>query len=208
MIDTETTVDATQRLTFGVYRSLVLSADGYPAGCERSNFKFITRFESNREKWGTMEGINLCDGQHYRMALAPNGKQDRAVPESLRIILRLYLSRAESKSLALDGTPCTADTQGLLRRASVVADEIVPVGKETDRQWEHGEDMSLLDFQVLEYREAGRPAIADAALIEQMTKVSIKEIVRRTKIDRNTIRRVLRCQSVRRATLALLKKSA
>jgi hypothetical protein len=28
-IDTETTVDATQRLTFGVYRSLILSADGY-----------------------------------------------------------------------------------------------------------------------------------------------------------------------------------
>src|SRR5208282_4104920 len=110
---------------------LMSDLGGYPAGYDRSNFKFITRFESDRGRWGKLDGVNLCDGQHHSMEMFPKGKQDKVVPESFRIILRLYLRRPESKSLAPDRTPCVADTQGLLRRASIVAGEIVPVGKET-----------------------------------------------------------------------------
>jgi hypothetical protein len=102
---------------------------GYPAGCDVSNFRFITRFESDREKWKKLEGMNLCDGQRYLMEIFPNGKQDKVVAETFRLILRAYFRHAEGKSLAPDGTPCVADTHGLLRRASVVAGEIVPVGR-------------------------------------------------------------------------------
>jgi hypothetical protein len=186
---------------------LLSDLSGYPAGCDRSNLKFITRYESDRESWGQLKGINLCDGRHYSMEMFPNGKQDKVVPESFRIILRLYLRRPESKSLAPDRTPCVADTQGLLQRASIIAGEIVPVGKETDRHWEQGEHISLVDFQVLEYRASGKLASADATFRDQMTKLPIKELVRKSKIDRNTIRRVLRGQPVRRATLEVLKRS-
>ena len=48
-----------------------------------------------------------------------------------------------------------------LKRASIVASDIIPVGKETDRHWEQGEDMSLLDFKVLEYRPNGNMFVAD-----------------------------------------------
>jgi len=58
----------------------------------------------------------------------------------------------------------------LLRRASVTASEIIPVGKETDRRWEQGEDMSLLDFEVLEYRAGKKMAIADEGLRNQIAK--------------------------------------
>jgi hypothetical protein len=186
---------------------LLSDLGGYPAGCDRSNFKFITRYESDREKWRKLQGINVCDGQLYWMEMFPNGKQDKVIPESFRIILRLYLRRPESKSLAPDQTPCIADTQGLLRRASIIAGGIVPVGKETDRHWEQGEHMSLVDFQVLEYRAAGKLAGADATFRDQMAGLPIKELVRKSKIDRNTIRRALRGQPVRRATLEVLKRS-
>ncbi len=59
---------------------LLSDLDGYPAGCNRSNFKFITPFESNREKWAELEGVNIVgDGQHYRIAMLPNGKQNKVV---------------------------------------------------------------------------------------------------------------------------------
>jgi len=135
------------------------------------------------------------------MEMFPNDKQDKVVPESFRIILRLYLRRPESKSLAPDGTPCVADTQGLLKRASVVAGEIIPVGKDTDRRWEQGEDMSLVDFKVLEYWPAGNMVVADTTQIDQIARLPKKELVRRSNLDRNTIRRILRGQPVRRATL-------
>ncbi len=141
---------------------------GYPAGCDPSDFRFITRFESNREKWKRLEGINLFDRQRYLMEVFPNGKQDKVVPETLRIILRLYLRRPESKSLAPDGTQCIAETHGLLKRATVIAGEIVPIGKEIDRDWEQGEEIRVLDFTVLEYRDGGTLVIADQKLRETM----------------------------------------
>jgi hypothetical protein len=180
---------------------LLSDLGGYPAGYDRSNFKFITPFTSDREKWENLEGINLCDGQHYRMELLPNGKQNKVVPESFRIILRLYLRRPESKSLAPDGAPCVADTQGLLRRASVVAGGIIPVGKETDRHWEQGEDMSLLDFKVLEYRPAGNMVVADPALRDEITKRGVRTSIRLTGLHQHTVEAIRDGKPVRRATL-------
>jgi hypothetical protein len=180
---------------------LLSDLGGYPAGCDRSNFKFITPFTSDRKKWKKLEGIDLCDGQHYQMDLLPNGKQDKVTPESFRIILRLYLRRPESKSLAPDGTPCVADTKGLLRRASIVAGEIIPVGKETDRRWEQGEDMSMLDFRVLEYRPSGNVVVADATLRDEIAKQGMRALMRTTGLSQHTIEAIRAGQPVRRTTL-------
>ncbi len=180
---------------------LLSDLGGYPAGCDRSNFRFITRFESDRNNWENLEGVNILDGQPYRIELFPSGKQDKVVPESFRIMLRVYLRRPEWKSLAPDGSPCTAETRGLLKRASIIAGEIIPCGKETDRRWEQGEDMSMVDFKVLEYRPTGNMAVADATNREEIARLPIKELVRRANLDRNTIRRILRGKRVRRATL-------
>ena len=66
--------------------------DGYPAGYNRTNFKFITPFTSDRRKLKKLRGINLCDGRHYETQMFPNGKQDKVVPESFRTILRLCMA--------------------------------------------------------------------------------------------------------------------
>lgn len=122
----------------------------------------------------------LNDRQSYAMEMAPSGKQDKVVPESLRIMLRLYLRRPESKSLTPDGSPCVADTQGLLKRASIVAGEIVPVGKETDRRWEEGEDIEMLDFKLLEYRTSSGMVVADQALRDEMRRRGLRALYKLT----------------------------
>ncbi len=180
---------------------LLSDLGSYPAGYDRSNFKFITPFSSDRRKWKKLTGVNLCDGRSYGMEMFPSGKQEKVVPESFRVILRLYLRRPESKSLAPDGTPCVADTQGLLRRASIVAGQIIPVGKETDRRWEQGEDMSLLDFKVLEYRPSGKLVIADASLRDELAKLPLRELMRRTGLSQKALYAILRGKAVRPATL-------
>jgi hypothetical protein len=186
---------------------LLSDLDGYPAGCDRSNFKFITTYESDRAKWKNVEGINLCDGQHYSAEMFPNGKQDKVVLESFRIILQLYFRRPESKSLAPDGTPCASDTQGLLRRASIIAGEIVPVGKETDRHWEQGEDISLVDFKVLEYRTTAKMVVANAVLREKVAKLPLRELIRETGLSQHTIEAIRAGRAVRRQSLRRIVES-
>jgi hypothetical protein len=180
---------------------LLSDLGGYPAGCDRSNFRFITRFESDRKNWENLEGINILDGQPYGIETFPSGKQDKVVPESFRTMLRVYLRRPEWKSLAPDGSPCAAETRGPLKRASIIAGEIIPVGKETDRRWEQGEDMSLLDFKVLEYRPSGNMVVADPALRDEIAKRGMRVVIRKTGLSQHTIEAIRAGQPIRRTTL-------
>jgi hypothetical protein len=186
---------------------LLSDLDGYPAGCNRSNSRFIAPFSSNRAQWKNLECANLSDGRHYRMATLPNGRQDKVVPETFRTVLRQYLRRPEAKSLAPDGTPCVADTRGLLQRASIMAGEIIPFGKETDRRWEQGENMSMVDFKVLEYRPSGNMVVPDPTLRDEITRQGVRKLMRTTGLSQHTIGGIRRGQAVRLRTLAILKQA-
>ena len=59
-----------------------------------------------------------------------------------------YQRHPEAKSLAPDGTACAPETTGLLKRAQVTAGDIRYVGKESDRKWEEGADLSVLEFRL------------------------------------------------------------
>src|SRR5258708_31437289 len=71
---------------------------GYPAGFDKSNFVFITPYESDRKKWSSLKGVNLADGDPFQISMQPTLNQDSVVPESFRILLRKYLGKAEVKS--------------------------------------------------------------------------------------------------------------
>ena len=101
------------------------------------------------------------DGQSYQISMKPTFYRDKVVPESFRILLRKYLGKLEVKSSAPDGTPCTATTRGVLQRARITASKLVPVGKETDRHWEHCDDPSMVDSDIYIYEKRTRLVVAD-----------------------------------------------
>jgi hypothetical protein len=163
-------------------------------------------FSSDRQKWGTLSGINRCDGQNYEMEMFPNGKQDKVVPETFQSILRLYFRRPEAKSLAPDGSRCVSETRGLLKRASIIAGEIIPVGKETDRRWEQGEDLSIVDFAVQEYRPFGDMVVVNSKVRDQLSTWGTRRSIRRTGLSQHTIEGVRAGRAVRLSTLKRILK--
>src|SRR6266566_6135836 len=123
----------------------------------RSNEKIllVCPFSSEQERWIDLECVNVHDGKKYRMVSCKEGDNisDNNVvfPSQFARLLIQYQEHPEAKSLAPDGTPCKADSRGLLGRAHVIAGELRYVGKETDRKWEEGDEISILEFKTTEY---------------------------------------------------------
>jgi hypothetical protein len=76
----------------------------------------------------------------------------------------------------------------------------VYIGKESDRHWEEGEDMSLLDFKALQYRPKGY-AVADEEHLTRIVKVPKREFMRRG-INQHTLEKICRRKPVRAGKLA------
>ncbi|MBZ5632013.1 MAG: hypothetical protein LAO55_02690 [Acidobacteriia bacterium] len=174
---------------------------GLPAGIDPTKFILITPFQNKSERWFDAEYINIHDGRIYQLALRQTTKLDKVVPQTFSYVLRLYPCHPESKSLAPDGSNCSATTRGLLQRASVIAGKQRYVGKETDRRWEHGEDLSLLAFKPLEYEPSGRRVIADLKLRDEISKHGLRKTMRTTGLSQHTLEKICRGQPVRQATL-------
>jgi hypothetical protein len=191
--------DPLQLLSF----SLLSSADGYPLGYDKSSFQFITRFETDRKKWSKLTGINLRDGRTFQISMHPNASQQRVFPDS--IILNQYLGKAEVKSLAPDGTPCDGNTKGLLRRAKIVARGLVPVGKETDRHWEQGEDPSMLDPKLRVYNRTGKMVVADEQERTEWRQIGVRSLMRGTKLTQKAIYSILSGKGVRKQTMKMFR---
>jgi hypothetical protein len=133
--------------------------------------------------------------------MRPDGRRNTVVPESLRIILSQYLRHPEAKSLAPDRNACIGSTHGLLGRTSIVAGEVIPVGKETDRHWEQGEDPSLVDFKLKEFRKATKMVIADARDRKRWRKLGVRHLMRKADLSQTTVYAVLDGEPVQRNTL-------
>jgi len=150
------------------------------------------------------QDVTLRDGKVYRLAPQRSRKLDRLILQTFGYILRLYLRHPESKSLAPGGAPCEAGTRGLLIRASVIAGQVRYVGKETDRRWAEGEDMSLLTFKPIEYIPSGKVS-ADTKLGGEIAKWGLRELMRTTGLSQHTIEAIRAGQSVRRLTLKRMR---
>jgi hypothetical protein len=159
----------------------------------------IAPFTKRRADWLRSPCVNVHDGRFYRLALQQTAALDRVIPQTFASILRQYLAHPEAKSLALDGTPCGPETRVLLQPASITAGEHRPILKETDRRWEHGEDLSVLDSRMAEISLT--KVVADAALKAKMRACGVRPLMRRTGLSQHTIEKILRGLPVRRTTL-------
>ena len=183
-----------------LFRPLIDPVAGYPANVDPKNFTPITPFTRKRERWSQAECTNVRDGKIYHLALRQSSKLDRLIAQTFGYVLRLYLRHPESKSLAPNGAPCEAGTRGLLKRASVITGQLRYVGKETDRRWTEGEDISLLTFKPIEYVPSGKVA-ADAVLRDEIAKHGVRELMRTTGLSQHTIEAIRSGKAVRRTTL-------
>jgi hypothetical protein len=97
-------------------------------------------------------------------------------------------------------------TQGLLGRTSIIAGEIVPVGKETDRHWEQGEDPGMLDFKLKEYRKAAKMVIAEASDRRRWKQAGVRNLIRKSRLTQKAVYAIIDGQPVRLTTLATFRR--
>ena len=176
---------------------------GYPQGIDPNKFTPITSFSSQRDKWMALRCINIHDSQSpvYRLADDYDGR--RIVPKNFFMLLNSYQNRPESKSLGPGGKPCEFDTRGLLQRAHIVANwPPIYIGKESDRHWEEGEDLSLLDFKAVVYERKGYVVATD----EQLARIETvpKREFRRRGINQHTLEKICKREPVQARKLANL----
>ena len=88
-----------------------------------------------------------------------------------------------------------------MQRAHIVANwPPIYIGKESDKHWEEGEDLSLLDFKAIEYKRKGN-AVATDEQLERIAKVPKREFMRQG-INQHTLEKICRKEPVRISKLA------
>ena len=145
--------------------------------------------------------------QHPRSAIASVRTHERIrwprelLTKNFFMLLESYQNHPEAKSLGPDGKPCEFDTRGFLQRAHIVANwPPIYIGKESDKHWEEGEDLSLLDFKAVEYKRKGN-AVATDEQLAQIAKVPKREFMRRG-VNQHTLEKICQQQPVRTSRLA------
>jgi hypothetical protein len=78
------------------------------------------------------------------------------------------------------------------------------IGKESDKHWEEGEDLSLLEFKAIQYRPRGNAGATEEQLARIM-KVPKREFMRRG-INQHTLEKICRREAVRVPRLAEVLK--
>ena len=178
-----------------------ISRFGCPQDLDPNRFTLITSFSSERGQWMRSKCVNIYDPQSPIYELTDTYDGRRAVTKNFFMLLDSYQNHPEAKSLGPDGEPCGPETRGLLKRAHIIASWApVYIGKESDKHWEEGEDLSLLEFQAVQYRRKGW-AIASDEQLSRITKVPKREFMRRG-INQHTLEKICKCESVRASKLA------
>jgi hypothetical protein len=108
--------------------------------------------------------------------------------------------------LAPDGTPCQADAKGLLRRAHILAGRFRYIGKETDHNWEQGDDFSVLEFRPTEFGRS-KMVIPDQSITDQIRAIGIRKTMKLTGMSQHTIEKIVRLEMVKRKTYEHVQQS-
>ena len=162
----------------------------------------VAPFSSKQERWFDMKCVNIHTGKRYKMVDSTkntNPAYNVVFPSQFARLLIEYQQHPEAKSLAPDGCPCEADTTGLLQRAHVIAGDFRYVGKETDRKWEEGDDISVLEFKTTEYGRA-KTIVAPTSVADEIRAIGVRKTMDLTKMSQHTIEKLIRGEAVKRKT--------
>jgi hypothetical protein len=107
-----------------------------------------------------------------------------------------YIRHPEAKSLGPDGSPCTGETRGLLKRARITAGTIRYIDKETSSMWAQGDDLSIVTesdetgFRVVEYGKSRMVVLPDS-LKSEIQDSKLQRELRRRGVGQHTIEKAL-----------------
>ena len=155
-------------------------------------------FEKNSALWREMPYINIHDGNTH--TLKP--PTIPVIAQTFETVFTQYVRHPEYKSLAPEGTPCRADSNGLLRRYPVTASEFHLIGKETERGWEQAEDISTLLPSLRRYGR--RNGGTNQALVESLQAISLNDLQKKTGLSRHTILRARNGETLYPRSLQIL----
>jgi hypothetical protein len=145
--------------------------------------------------------INVHDLQSPEYELTHEYDGKRALVKNFFMLLDSYQNHPEAKSLGPHGEPCRPETRGLLQRAHIIANwPPVYIGKESDKHWEEGEDLSLLDFKAIQYTRKGK-AVATKEQLARIERVPKREFMRRG-VNQHTLEKICKQEQVRAVKLA------
>ena len=123
----------------------------------------------------TMPHINIHDGTTHTL-------DNPTLPlfvQTFEMVFQQYHRHPESKSSAPDGTPCKADSAGLLKRYPVTATGFHLIGKETERGWEQNDDISTLMPSLVRY--GLNSGIAEERLRHRLQQIPLAFLERETR---------------------------
>jgi hypothetical protein len=200
--------DRTKPFNFVLTPILDRLSEGFPRGVDPDRFTLIAPFTKDSSLWLKRLWTNIYDGKSYRLALADWRLPDEAAVKTYGEIIREYRWHRETKSLGPNGEPCDKRTSGLLQRASITVGQFRFIGKETDRQWEHGDHFSLLERKGQEYREGETKHLTtDAALQAELSTVRSRSFAKLAAVSEGTVKAAKRGRRIRRATAKKLWNS-
>ncbi len=189
---------------FNFFMRPMLRKDGVNVDCFES---LVAPLETDARKWPTVRcyDTNIDSDRSYRIS---TNIMDAAIPipvvKDFETMLGEYLRHPEAKSLGPNGEPCTGRTRGLLQRMHVIAGEIIPIGKETPRGLEEGDEPNeVMEFQTLRYdrnKPAKELAKPSEHLIRQIKKIGIRPLVRFGRSER-ILEKICRREQVRSEVL-------
>jgi hypothetical protein len=159
----------------------------------------LTPYEKDSSRWMTMPHVNIHDGTTHTLA----NPTLPVLVQAFEMVFQQYHRHPEFKSCAPDGSPCKADTAGLLKRYPVTVSGFNLIGKETERGWEQNDDISTLMPSLVRYRV--NSGIADERLRQRLLQTPLAYLESETGLSRHTILRARRGLTVHPRSMRLLK---
>jgi hypothetical protein len=182
---------------------------GHPIGTDPNRLMLIGPFTSDPLLWYGLLWVNVHDGKSHGLARPGKRMSYEADPKTYGEVVSQYPLHPEAKSMAPDGSdPCSVRTRGLLRRTPVTADGFRFIGKETDRRWEQGEDISMLDPFTLEYHPNETAKLVTDPIVQRDARlVSIRALAKKSGVSDRTVRAARKGHRLRKSTINKLKSA-
>ena len=135
--------------------------------------------------------INIHDYQSPVYELTGEYDSRRTLPKNFFMLLDSSRTILKPRALGWTESHASPIREDCLQRAHIVANwPPIYIGKESDRHWEEGEDMSLLDFKAIEYKRRGY-AVATDEQLARIAKVPKREFIRRG-VNQHTLEKICR----------------